>query len=253
MGMSRKVAFGACLLALPLLGTTMLASASAAEPAFYECAKLKGGKYEDKQCTTEAGSVKGEKYELKEGIRKGKVFKGKGGAVRLYVPAINAPVPCTGSKDEGKLASPTTVEGLVVSFTGCSTMFRPCTSAGAKRGEVRTAPLDGQLGEIAPGAPGLLAVAHTLKGPGSIASMACEGLNIEVGGAIIGEVSGDVNVMSKSFTFTYAEAENGEPAVTKFEGGETEVLESVVNGSGPFVSSLRGTITNKSEELEIKG
>lgn len=250
--MSRRFAFGGCLLCVSVLGLVGPTLAAAAEPAFYECAKVKGGGFKDKQCTREAGSVKGEKFELREGIRKGKAFKGKGGEVRLYVPAIDAPLPCTGSKDEGKLASPTSVEHLVLIFTGCSTMFRPCTSTGAKRGEVRTEPLDGRLGEIAPGSPGLLVSAHTAKGAASIASIACEGLSIEVSGSIIGEISGDVNVLSKSFTLSYAEAEDGEPAITHFESGEPQILESVFNGSGPFSSSLRGAITNKTEELEIK-
>lgn len=250
--MNRRIAVGGCLLGMSVLGLLTPTLATATEPAFYECAKVKGGSFEDKQCTREAGTVKGEKYELEEGIRKGKIFKGKGGEVRLYAPAINAPVPCTGSKDEGKLASPTTVEHLVLIFTGCSTMFRPCTSTGAKRGEVRTETLDGRLGEIAPGSPGLLASAHTAKGAASIAAMSCEGLSIEVSGSIVGELSGDVNALSKTFTLSYAEAEDGEPAITQFEGGDPQVLESVFNGSGPFSSSLRGTITNKTEELEIK-
>lgn len=247
MGMRRIAALGGCLFAFTALAVVAVASASAAEPAFYECAKVKGGSFEDKKCTKEAGTVKGEKYELLPGIRKAKAFKGKGGAIRLYAPAINAPIPCTGSKDEGKLSSPTTVEGLVVTFTGCSTMFRPCTSVGAKRGEVRTAPLDGQLGAISQGVPGLLAASG-----GTIASMACEGLTVTLSGGFIGEISGDVNTISKSFTLTYSETEGGEPAVTKFEGGETEVLESLFDGSGPFVTSLRGEITNKTEELEVK-
>ncbi len=247
MGMRRIVALGACLFAFTALAAVASASASATEPAFYECAKVKGGSFQDKKCTKEAGTVKGEKYELLPGIRKAKTFKGKGGAIRLYAAAINAPIPCTGSKDEGKLSSPTTVKGLVVTFTGCSTMFRPCTSPGAKRGEVRTAPLEGQVGAISEGVPGLLAASG-----GTIASMACEGLIVTLSGGFIGEITGDVNTMSKSFTLTYSETEGGEPAVTRLEGGETEVLESLFDGSGPFVTALRGEITNKTEELEVR-
>jgi len=250
--MRRSLALGVCLLAVSVTSVTTVASASAAAPAFFECAKVKGGGYEDKLCSKAAGTAKGEKFELREGIRKGKLFKGKGGAMRLYVPAVAGPMPCTGSKDEGKLSSPTTVERLVITFTGCTTMSRPCHSTGAKPGEVKTESLDGQLGEIADGVPGLLAFVHTPKGLGSIAAIDCAGLTLEVSGGVIGEISGDVNTLSTSLMFTYAETESGEQAITKFEGGETEVLETLINGSGPFASSLRGTITNKTEELEVK-
>jgi len=53
------------LAALGLCGATA-AAASAAEPAFFECAKISGGAFKDKLCS-EPGAGKG-KFELQEGI-----------------------------------------------------------------------------------------------------------------------------------------------------------------------------------------
>jgi hypothetical protein len=83
------------------------ASASATAPAWFECGKaVKNGKaftrhYTGKSCeaATEVGT--GGKYELREGISKGKEFKGKGGKTVLHVKTWlgDATVECTSSKE----------------------------------------------------------------------------------------------------------------------------------------------------------
>src|ERR1700729_2711893 len=88
---------GLCLVAMFALTAMVSASASAAEPEFYECAKVAGGKFADKKCST-PGSGKTAKYELQEGIGKGKggkhAFKGKGGKATLHTPAVSGEVTC---------------------------------------------------------------------------------------------------------------------------------------------------------------
>ena len=84
----------------------MVASASAADPAFYECKKLTKvegkkykGKYLDKKCTQSGQqrrrrTGKKNKYELQEGYKgkKNKPFKGKGGKATLHTPAVGGVV-----------------------------------------------------------------------------------------------------------------------------------------------------------------
>src|ERR1700729_2638030 len=62
---------GLCLVAMFALTAMVSASASAAEPAFYECAKVAGGKFADKKCSSQHAGKTHER-ELQEGIRKGK-------------------------------------------------------------------------------------------------------------------------------------------------------------------------------------
>ena len=77
---------GLCLVAVFAMTALVSASASAAEPAFYECHKLTAkpytGKYTDKKCTKEATAKeqaegKKNKYELQEGVGKGKSLQGQ--------------------------------------------------------------------------------------------------------------------------------------------------------------------------------
>jgi hypothetical protein len=247
--MKRMRILGLCLVAAFALSVVAVSSASAA-PAFYECAKDKGGKYEDKACSKEAKEVKKEKYELKEGIAKGKVFKGKGKKATLHTPAIGGEITCTGFKDEGKLSSPTTEEKVVSIFTGCATQGKKCVSAGEKAGTIKTFDLDGGIGEISGGSGvGVDLKAETGK---YLAEFECEGLLVKVEGSVIGEQTGDINKFSKVSHDIFAVTAEGYQKYKSLVGGPTDVLESFIGGAGPFESGQEAEAENKGEELEIK-
>lgn len=251
---------GLCLVAVFAMAAVVSASASAAEPAFYECAKLTAkpytGKYTDKKCSKEATSGeiaegKKNKYELQEGVGKGKVFKGKGGKATLHTPAVGGVVECKSFKDEGKIATPTTESKVVSTFTSCTSLSKKCTSPGAKAGSIVTNNLKGELGYInkAKKEVGVLLSPET----GTVlAEFNCEGLEIVTTGSVIGTQTGDINTFSKSSTNTFAVNGEGFQVVKNFEGGSTHVLESLINGSGPFESGQEASALNKGEELEIK-
>jgi hypothetical protein len=247
--MKRMRILGLCLVAAFALSIVAVSSASAA-PAFYECAKQTGGKYEDKACSKEAKEAKKAKYELKEGIGKGKVFKGKGKKATLHTPAVGGEITCTGFKDEGKLTSPTT-EGKVVSiFTGCATSGKKCVSAGEKAGTIKTNDLDGGLGEIEGGS----GVGVDLKAESGkyLAEFECEGLTVKVEGSVIGEQAGDINKFSKTSEDIFAVNGSDLQQYKHFKGGPEDVLESLIDGAGPFESGQEAEAVNKGEELEIK-
>jgi len=91
---------GLSVMACLLLGAALSAAASAAEPALYECHKtVKNAEkkyeagYNDKLCSEKNPTHEG-KYELQEGIGKGKKFKGKGGGANLEVKGLGG-VGCT--------------------------------------------------------------------------------------------------------------------------------------------------------------
>jgi hypothetical protein len=255
--MTRIKIMGLALVALFAMAAVVAASASAT-PTYYECAKaakvgkLYTGKYNNKTCTET--NAKGEgKYELKEGLGKGKEFKGTGKAATLHTPAIGGEVKCSGSKDAGF----TTAHGqdkVTVTFTGCTSLGKKCTSVspkGKKSGEILTNSLDGKLGYIS-ASPLKVGVSLTGEAGKPSAEFTCEGLEITTTGAVIGEITKDINAISKESTDSFTVNGLGYQTVTAFEGGATEVLETLANGSGPFESGEETATLNKGEALEIK-
>jgi hypothetical protein len=250
---------GLCLVAVFALTALVSASASAAEPAFYECAKLTvkpyKGKFTDKKCSKEATAKEQEegkknKYELQEGVGKGKVFKGKGGSATLHTPAVGGEVTCTSFGDTGKIATPTTETGILSTFKGCTSLKKKCASPGQKAGTIVTNKLKGVLGYINK-AKHEVGVALSAEGAGNLAEFNCEGIEIETSGSVIGTLE-PVNVFTKTENNVFAVNGEGFQEITKFEGGTTQQLLSKVNGSGPFPSGQQAKAANKGEELEVK-
>jgi hypothetical protein len=260
--MRRMKMMGLCLVALFALTAVAVSSASAAEPAFYECAKLSKvggkytGKYTAKNCATEASKAEQEagkknKYELQEGIgAKGKGFKGKGGAATLHTPAVGGEVKCKSFKDAGNVTTPTT-EGKVVSeFKTCESLKKKCASPGEKAGTIKTNDLSGVLGYINKGAKSV-GVALKAESGSVLAEFNCEGLEIVTTGSVIGTIA-PVNVFTKAETNVFSVNGEGFQSIKNFEGGANQELLSKINGSGPFPSGQQAEAENKGEELEIK-
>jgi len=258
--MRRMKMMGLCLVALFALTAVAVSSASAAEPAFYECHKLTSkpytGKYTDKACTKEAtaeekAAGKKNKYELQEGTgAKGKGFKGKGGKATLHTPAVGGEVTCKSFGDSGNITTPTT-EGKVVSeFKTCESLGKKCSSPAAKAGLIKTNPLKGVLGYINKSKKEV-GVALSAETGTVLAEFNCEGLEIVTTGSVIGTIA-SVDVFTKTETNVFAVNGEGFQAIKNFEGGANQELLSKINGSGPFPSGQQAEAVNKGEELEIK-
>jgi hypothetical protein len=196
--------------------------------------------------------AKKNKYELQEGIgAKGKAFKGKGGKATLHTPAVGGEVTCKSFKDEGHIATPTTENKVFSEFKTCESLGKKCASPAAKAGTIKTNALAGELGYInkAKKEVGVLLKAET----GSVlAEFNCEGLEIVTTGSVIGRQTGDINTFSKTSSNVFQVNGEGFQEVKNFEGGPTHVLQSTINGSGPFESGQQAEALNKGEELEIK-
>lgn len=251
---------GLCLVAVFALTAAISASASAAEPAFYECHKLTTkpykGKFTDKKCSVAAtpeqeAAGKVNKYELQEGIgTKGKAFKGKGGAATLHTPAVGGEVTCKSFKDEGHVATPTTENKVISEFKTCTSLGKKCTSPAAKAGTIKTKNLAGELGYISK-AGKTVGVELQAETGSILAEFNCEGLEIVTTGSVIGTLE-PVNVFTKTEVNQFTVNGEGFQSIKKFEGGPTHVLQSLINGSGPFESGQQAEATNKGEELEVK-
>jgi hypothetical protein len=249
--MKRIKIVGLCLVAVFAFTALAASAASAAEPAYFACVKTAGGKFSEKTCKT-PGEGKTAKYELVQGNGKGKKFSGKGGAAKLTTPKLSSVVECSSFKDSGLINKAGTGQEKVVSIFGkCTTAKKNCSSAGAKKGEIKTGSLQGVLGYISK-SPLSVGVLLTAEGGGALAEFDCEGLKVKTTGGVIGALTGGINSFSKSSTDTFSVDGANKQVPQSFEGGATHVLSTEINGEGPFESGQQAVAVNKGEELEIK-
>jgi hypothetical protein len=271
--MKRSGMIGMCLAVLAAFAVVSVASASAAEPALYECAKAAKvgkkytGKYTDKKCSKEATAKeieegKTNKYELKECFGKGKAFKGKGKGADLEAAEIGG-ITCTSSADTGKFTSPKTAGNIVVTFKGCSFAGKKCES-GSTSGEIVTKPLKGEVGYLAgKGTKTPTTGADISAETGeALAEFHCGEDEFAVTGSVIGEVT-PANKFTKEAMFNFEETEFGVQKWKHFEGEAAEhVLRTFLcepAGCNPLEQGVSGAksaeetkVTNKGEELELK-
>lgn len=264
-------AFGALLVFGLLAAVIVPAGAFAAEPALYECAKTVKvekkytGRFTDKKCSieaTEAERAEGKKnaYELREGIGKGKEFKGKGAGANLEVEGIGG-IACTSTADSGKFTSATSAGDIIATFKGCEFNNKKCSS-GSKVGEIVTNPLKAGVGYLA--GKGTLTptvgVDISAEAGEVLASFTCPPTEFAVTGSVIGEVT-PVNKFAKEATFVFGNGGIGIQKWKHFEEGPEDILETHLcegcgNPLGPQqteAKSLEETkATNKGEELELK-
>jgi hypothetical protein len=188
---------------------TVAASAASGTPAFYECAKEAGGKFE-KGCGKEGG--KGG-YLPKIGVGKGGASKTKGGAANLVVvvpPGVSKEFPegatariqCVSNKGVSTSAVPNLVSKVVTMFSKCKTLGARCQS-GTKKETIVTNSLSGELVDIE-GGEGVGTVLHAETGTSSAAFVCTEVAEINVVGSLIGVDSGTVNRFSKTSHLAFA-------------------------------------------------
>jgi hypothetical protein len=84
-----------------------------------------------------------------------------------------------------------------------------------------------------------------------LAEFECEGIKVKVEGSVIGHYT-PVNSFTKKSVNTFAINGEGFQDVKNLEGGPKDVLESTINGAGPFESGQQATASNTGEELNVK-
>jgi hypothetical protein len=265
---------GIGVVALLALGAMAPAGASASGPVWAYCAKAlpkNTGAYTDNACTTEAAAHDG-KYELLDGIGKGKGFKGKTSELfKIYgvVPPGEFKMECRTGKISGNAVAPNKVTDVVISLSKCRTNI----SDEVKTCTLVTAPLAGELGWIdqAKGEAGLKLTSETEPETGLIGEAA--GCIPEVKERWRGSAIADwgpVGLISKVSTIGYHEQAFFEEANPRFdessnppafEGEEgIHVLRSEINDpeNGFEWSTARGnaaafdgTFTDKGEALMV--
>jgi hypothetical protein len=193
-------------LALAAIFAFSAVAASAAQPVFYGVGEI-------------GGSVATQK------------ISGTLGAAFLEGKTSKAKITCTGGTATGEVTGPTKATNQVTTFKGCETNTLPCNSAGDPSGTIKTAALDGVLGNVTATLPAirLFAPGEGGKEPktGALAKFECGGgtVKVEVVGSVIGSLSGaqgtkvEEGKFAASSKLTFAETA-GAQKYTKFLAGE---------------------------------
>jgi hypothetical protein len=214
-------------LALVAMFAFSVASASAAQPVFYTVAEVGG---------TAPSVVK---------------ISGTLGAAFLEGKTSKAKITCTGGTATGEITGKTSTKNNVTTFTGCETSGLKCNSTGDPEGTIKTAALEGVLGNVTASLPGirLFAPGEAGKSPktGSLATFSCGGgtVNVVVSGSVIGSLSGaagntvEEGKFASSSKLTFAETA-GAQKYTSFLAG---LCGGNANDCGPeqLTSTVNGT------------
>ncbi len=223
--MKRIGIVGLCLIAASGAGAVLAASAAAELPEYMICQKAAKvgknftGKFENSTCAEENASGKG-KFELEKGFGASRAFTSKAGKSRLEAQEVPEWMDCKSTRLTGELTGSKEEKNIVVSFTGCEAAGSKCNSAGAEAGAITSNPLKGQLGYLAGKGTGTPTVGVLLVQQETTysAEFSCEGVAIRIGGPLLAEVSGNVNVISGKTTYAFRQS-GGVPQYTSFEGG----------------------------------
>jgi hypothetical protein len=240
---------------LTISAVATAASASAmGNPEYFVCVKAKGGQYSDKACSVKAAEGKG-KFELASvSSAKKKTLKGKSGvsSFSVYIPEFGVVGQVNCVKKNVKVGE-TTSSGTTtyrLTLSGCASSGKNCASVGSKSGVIETGTISGQL-VLVSGSP--LKVGILIGTPGTtLAEFNCEGEEVRIKGSVIGEITGNINTFSSTYTYTFAVNAGGENLIQAAEGGPPNVLTAEVVGVGTFAAGFSSTVSVKGETLEIK-
>jgi hypothetical protein len=250
-----------CVVAIAGLCAIIVASASASEPALWECAKAAKvdghytGRYEDKSCSEENTTGRG-KFEMQEWQKEpgaAKSFKGVSKGLNWEISGVIG-VTCTSSVFTGEVAGAKAFKDVSITLSGCEVGHRQCENGGTL-GEIKLNPLQGELGYVNKAAHEVGVILSSEVGR-YIAEYHCAELHIRWSGAVIGVIT-PTNVFTKGLTLAF-EQSAGEQYPRTMEGfaGEYVPFAETVSGEGEFGAPLKmgisDVVTVKGEELELK-
>ena len=245
-----------CLVVAFVWSAVGVTSALAAAPEYGRCLKQNTGsgkQFSDSKCTKEVEKgLSKDKYEWLPGAGKAK-FTTTGG-VGVLTTVGNASVECQTESSDGEFVPGTNKEeaGVVVKFQGCKAFAQPCTTEGAKSGELVTNELDGIVGwankalkrtdlELYPAAS---------APSGYFIEFSCTGLVVKVRGHVLVPIKNDK--MTATETLKFKASKGKQKPETWEESGSPAILEASFK-AGPFEQAGQNiTSTVKGEEaLEL--
>jgi hypothetical protein len=227
---------GLCLVIAFALGAVAATSAMATAPEYGRCLKKKTKSlpaFSNSKCTLEAKETKTASYEWIPGAGKTK-FETKGGN-GVLTTVSGQTVECKTESSTGEFFEGTNKEAgnMTIKFNECESLAEPCTSPGAKSGELITNDVEALVGwenkakkktalELYP--------AHSVTS-GLFIEFECIGLVVKVKGEVLVPIKNDAMKTTETLKFT---ATKGKQKPEKWEESSGKVfLESSFKG-GPF-------------------
>lgn len=251
-----------CLVVVLALGAMLAAAASATAPEYGRCLKAEknakkeyNGSFSNSSCTKEvpvSERAKKGKYIWSAGAAKTK-FTSTGG-VGVLTTVGGSGVECKAESSDGEFVSGNNKEetGIVVKFTGCESLSLPCTSPGAKTGELITNELEGIVGWESKASKKTdleLYPAKSVKS-GLFIEFECSGLAVKVRGKVLVPIKNDKMTATETLKFKATKGkqkpetweESSSPAIleaafSNFKGGAFEqagqnITSTVKEGEG---------------------
>jgi hypothetical protein len=270
---------------LVVCGSASAVSAASSAPRWFYCGKAvpkNTGAFADKACSAPSSPTGTGKYELLEGIGKGKDIKltSKGLEDVTRVPPCGGEfckpeeavvVACKAMHGSGRPVTPGGLVDVVLTFSKCAIGGSPCQS-GAKKGVITTEPLSGQLGRLEGSRVGIDLTNEAVPGTGVIARYICpEFAVLTLVGSVIAQQTGDTEGVSKELGWRWTigpylgkeiplcpGCRKGTPLINtpSFLEGPDDYLDLQVEKEGEYLgelaSGLVGEATAKGEALEAR-
>jgi hypothetical protein len=125
------------------------------------------------------------------GIAPAVKFTGSLGAAVMEGSVSKSKLECSAASTAGEASGATTVNGMVIDFTGCKTGGFTCKSGGQPEGEIVTNVLAGELGDVVSGTPGLRLFEESGGRGGELAGFSCAGgaIGVKEKGSLTGALS----------------------------------------------------------------
>jgi hypothetical protein len=171
------------------------------------------------------------------------------GAAFLEGEVSKTKIECSAGTATGEVTGPTRTKGNKTTFTGCKTGSFICTSAGEAEGVIKTKTLEGELGDVKAGLPGMRLFDEASGKGGVLAEFSCAGgaVAVTVKGSVIGQLSGakgtnaETGHLVATHKLTFAEKEGHQKWVKFLGEAGTEQLESKT-GEGEYEKAGQSVI-----------
>jgi hypothetical protein len=261
-----------CLLAVLVLSAIACASASASSP--YEirslpeigrCVKVPTGSgvYRGNLCITHAPTGLG-KYEWTQANVTEKFTFAGSGLESILTTTGHPKIKCVAANFAGEWTGGKTAT-VTIEFQGCTdALGHQCSSNPQNRSEIKTLPMEGELGfirnEIVEGKQ-IIVTGLDLKAQPPLTDLAIyecgtvtETSRLE--GSVVGKIK-PFDKMTTESNLVYLTRSNGEQIYTKFQGGPTDTLSTTFNNgiestTAPTTLKIMSYTGKNSAPLEIK-
>jgi hypothetical protein len=206
---------------LVVCGSASAISAAATAPRWFYCGTAvpkNTGAFADKACSVPSSPTDTGKYELLEGIGKGRHTKLKGTGLEEFTkipPGVSEELAqgeereqvrmvCKTMRGTGQPVAPGGMADVVLTFSKCKVLGAPCQS-GARKGVITTEPLAGQLGRLEGSHVGIDLTNEAEPGTGPIARYtSTEVAEFRPVGSVIAQQTGDTEGVSTELGWRWA-------------------------------------------------